>query len=127
MTNDKINELLAVEVMGWTLTHENMWLDKYGEQTYSYCSDWSRKSVSNCISSYKPTEDMNQADSLMEYCEDNDHWGFLVTSSEANKDGERVYVEIVQDQTPIFEGYFKGRNKALAICKAILKAKGIEV
>ena len=61
MTNNELDTLMAVEVMGYKLDHENMWLDKDKEYTYSYCSSWEKKQQLNCISSFTPTTDMNQA------------------------------------------------------------------
>ncbi len=126
MTNNpnelkKIDELMAVEVMGyewvllWAEYNDNPYDDKeykfYGvrDEDYGY---WS------------PCTDMNQAmECLREFRKGNKEW---------------IYCEIVSP-TP---GYYKLRNctdefdkadvsayeksEPLAICKAILKAKGIE-
>lgn len=113
--NDKINRLMAVEVMGWY------------EGDYAYKRAWYKdaSNVALYVKGFTPTTDMNQAMECWttytksDTCESH-YWELLKMMGRwmfRNHTDEGlscdIEISVMEDTAP------------LAICKAILKAKGV--
>ncbi len=120
MNNKKIDELMA-EVRGWTRIDAFSQLKHKDNYTYEHPKSamWVDENGKEIIEIYKflPTTLTNQA---ME-CADELGWQIGIYKTQKGLWG--VHLESPCDTIDIIE---KDKSAPLAICKAILKAKGIE-
>ena len=108
-----INELMATEVMGWEITSDKT------PEGISYTTGYDIDGKGTYYKTgFTPTTDMNQAmECVVEYYRDRDD------DFELHYTGSGNWMVIMEE----FENYWVISDKSapLAICKAILKAKGI--
>ena len=126
MTNDKINELMAVEVMGWTIVKESK-PDKTQELFYDkgYRGNGLLEQFCNFVRVrlFKPTTSMNQA---MECVASMICDGWTIEMRLSAEDGIGFSV-LIRKRSLLYRIPMVHLNELpLAICLAILKAKGIK-
>lgn len=106
---DKINELMATEVMGWELSTDS------GGQLYAF------RDLGGNVK-WNPTTDMNQAMECVEKC---NYYFVLERVKEPFLENEHKYNVLLRENSKN-EWHGSDESAALAICKAILKAKEIK-
>lgn len=110
MTNSNIDSLMASEVMGWT-------------QPYKDCNYMNGEEPMYTPEFYTPTTDMNQAMECAEVMVAN---GYTIELRLSKLEGLGLSV-LVRIGSKLIRIHFEHLKEApLAICKAVLKAKGIE-
>jgi len=121
MTNNKINELLAVEVRNFSFRHRN---DEI-EDSLPYYWDLDKNEYACLVKDWSPTTDMNQA---MECWNKMFEDGFYIDLLTTNclPDGLEFLCKVSHIDGSIDEYEVYDKSAPLAICKAILKAKGVK-
>jgi len=109
MKMNQLNNLMATEVMGW--------------ERYNYAEKyWYADNDTGPVYDFSPTTDMNQAMECVKEFDEGDGWLYAEISL-----GECNIVDAMENHIKFSEsGELTPQGTALAICKAIAKAKGID-
>ena len=121
LANDEINTLMATEVKGAKLT--NLWVREPDILNLYKFPD----GTTIAVDGWTPTTDMSQAmECAAKHCEDNKKYWFDIAFSYHEDEGAVIYSCTYYVYSTVVFTVTSQRSPALAICKAILKAKGLD-